>query len=159
MPHEPEQKRLAGQKGRSHGIYAIKARAEAAMTPTQVQTLRDIEEQLQTPEGVQQALLERVAMATAIMGTLEAYIGDRVEDGVPLDAITILRSWPAFQNSTVRALKQLMDAMPDDKNRAGHAQLGGEMTERVEKFTSVNAKAKAEMREKASGDDDEDVDS
>lgn len=118
MPHDPEQKRLAGQKGRSHGIYAIKARGEAAMTPDQRQTLRDIQESLETPEGVQQALLERVAMSTMIMSVLEDYIKSQVDEGMPLDAITILRSWPAFQNSTVRSLMHLKSMLPKPQHDA-----------------------------------------
>jgi len=112
MPHDPEQKRLAGEKGRTHGIYSIQARGEAAMTPDQRQILREIEEQLETPEGVYEALRERVAMSLMVIHVLESYLEEQVMAGATPDNIKIFKSWPAFQNSTVRALTQLIGTMP-----------------------------------------------
>jgi hypothetical protein len=46
----------------------------------------------------------------------------------------------------INLLARLLASFPQQE-RADHARLVGAMTERVEKFTSVNAKAKAEMQE------------
>ena len=144
MPHDVEQKieagRKGGQEGRSHGVYAIKARGKEALDADQRQTLREIEQQLTTPEGVEQALLQRVGMAMVIMGVLERYLKEQVNSGVPLDGITIFRSWPAFQNASVRALALLRSMMPN-VDPASHAKLVEEMTARVEKFASGGANA------------------
>lgn len=112
MPHDPEQKRLAGQKGRKHGVDAFQARGEAAMTPEQRQTLREIEADLETSEGLITHLRKRVAMGLVIVSVIETYAKDQVNDGATPDQIPILKAWPAFQNSTIRALKQLMDTLP-----------------------------------------------
>lgn len=141
MPYPKEAQRKGGQAGRKHSVYALRDRGEAAMTPDQVQTLRAIEQQLTTPEGIQEALLQRVAMATAIMGTLEAYIGSQVEAGVPLDSITILRSWPSFQNSCVRALMHLRSMMPKQQ-----ADSYAEALERINRVIDEHEKDKADTQ-------------
>ena len=133
MPHDPEQKRLAGQKGRKHGVYSLEERGEAAMTTEQRQTFSEIKASLEAPEGIVTALRERVAMGLVVVGVIERYAEEQHIAGKTPDDIPILKAWPAFQNSVIRALKQLMDTMPDDRDRAEFAELVGEMTERVEK--------------------------
>lgn len=112
MSYPKQAQRRGGQRSRSHGVYALRDRGPEALDADQRQTLHEIQEMLTTSEGIQQALLERVAMGTMIMSVLEDFIKSQVDAGVPLDAITILRSWPSFQNSCVRALMHLRSMQP-----------------------------------------------
>lgn len=112
MGHDPEQHKLAGQKSRKHGIYAIKARGEDALDAKQALTFRDIEESLETPEGIVLAMRKRVAMSVMVLGVLETYLEERINAGATPEGIDIFKSWPAFQNSAMRALGQLLATMP-----------------------------------------------
>lgn len=136
MPHDSKQKRLAGQKSRTHGARAIQSRGEAAMTPEQRQTFQEIKASLEAPQGIVAALRERVAMGLVVVGVIERYAEEQNIAGKTPDDIPILKAWPAFQNSVIRALKQLMDTMPEDRDRASYAELVGEMTNRVDKASA-----------------------
>ena len=109
----PKSAQIKGGKNRAtHGAYAIEERGEAAMTPEQRQTFTEIKASLGAPEGIVEALRERVAMGLVVVGVIERYAEEQNIAGKTPDDIPILKAWPAFQNSVVRALKQLMDTMP-----------------------------------------------
>ena len=118
MSFTEEDSRKGGQQSKTHGVYSLQARGPEALDADQRQTLRDIQEQLTTPEGVQQALLERVSMGMMVLSVLESYLEEMVNSGTPLDSIPILRSWPAFQNSTVRSLMHLKSMLPKPQHDA-----------------------------------------
>lgn len=116
MTHDPQQQREAGRKGgrasRDHGVYAVQARGEEALTEEQKGTFLEIEQGLETPEGIVQEMKKRVAMSVVVMRVLESYLEERVNAGASPDGIPIFKSWPAFQNSAMRALAQLLATMP-----------------------------------------------
>ncbi|MCH8876702.1 MAG: hypothetical protein IIA89_07735 [Chloroflexi bacterium] len=135
MSHDPEQQKLAGQKSRKHGIYALKARGEDALDAKQSLTFRDIEESLETPEGIVLAMRKRVAMSVMVLGVLETYLEERINAGATPEGIDIFKSWPAFQNSAMRALAQLLGTMPKPQHDA--------LAEEIEK---IQAKIQAHER-------------
>lgn len=112
MPHDPEQKRLAGQRGKVHGVYAVKARGEEALDAAGIQTLREIEAGLETPEGIILAMRKRVAMSLMVLAVLETYLEEQVNAGHTPDSLPVFRAWPSFQNSTVRSLMHLRSMLP-----------------------------------------------
>ena len=116
MASDPEEGQESGRKGgrasRSHGVYAVQARGESALDAKQALTFRDIEESLETPEGIVLAMRKRVAMSVMVLGVLETYLEERINAGATPEGIDIFKSWPAFQNSAMRALAQLLATMP-----------------------------------------------
>ncbi len=112
MSFTEEDSRKGGQSSRSHGVYSIKARGEEAMTEEQKGTFLEIEQGLETPEGIVLAMRRRVAMSVMVVGVLESYLEERINAGATPEGIDIFRSWPAFQNSAMRALAQLLATMP-----------------------------------------------
>jgi hypothetical protein len=116
MTFDTEKARLAGQESKKHSVYAIEARGEAAMNPDQAETFLEIEQSLETSEGIVLAMRRRVAMSLMVVGVLENYLEKQVNAGVSPDGIPIFKSWPAFQNTAVRALAQLMATMPEPQH-------------------------------------------
>ena len=112
QPFDTERGRLAGQQSKKHGLFALRDRGEAALDAEGILTLREIEESLTTPEGIVSAMRKRVAMSLMVLGVLESYLEERVNAGATPEGIDIFKSWPAFQNSAMRALAQLLGTMP-----------------------------------------------
>ncbi len=54
------------------------------------------------------------AQGLVILQVLETYVAQEMAAGVPLDELAILGRWPAFQNSTLRAL-QAVKAIAEEK--------------------------------------------
>src|SRR3989304_3440793 len=116
MPRDPEERAESGRKGgqasRTHGVHAIQARGEAAMTADQRLALAEVEEQIRTPEGILEALAGRVAQGIVILRVLEQHVAAEVAAGKSLDTIQVLRWWAGFPNSAIRALMHLRATMP-----------------------------------------------
>jgi hypothetical protein len=106
-----EQRRQAPLK---HGTYAIRDRGEAGMTNEQRGLYVELQEQLSTPAGVRQAMIEQAAQSLVLYRAATSYVSQQNKKGVPLDQIALLRAIPAFQNSAARQLAQLLAALPDD---------------------------------------------
>ncbi len=116
MARDPEQRREAGRKGgrasRDHGVYALESRGSDALDAEQKLSLLKVEAALETPEGIVREMRRRVAMSVMVMSVLETYLEERINAGASPEGIDIFKSWPAFQNSAMRALAQLLGTMP-----------------------------------------------
>ena len=154
MTHDSEERRESGRKGgqasKKHSVYAVQARGEAAMTEEQKGTFLEIEQGLETPEGIVLAMRKRVAMSLMVLGVLESYLEERVNAGVSPEAIDIFKSWPAFQNSAMRALAQLLATMPKPQHDA--------LADEVEKIKALVRDAERAQEVQVGDDQDSDTD-
>ena len=110
------EKNLKQKQGaaRKHGAYAIRDRGPAAMTPKQRSMRAELIEQLETKGGVITALRDQAVDLLVLCGVAQSFVIEKHQAGKPLDEIKLLTALPRFFNSTSRALKVYLDAMPDD---------------------------------------------
>lgn len=106
-----EQKQQAARK---HGTYAIRDRGSAAMTPTQRSRRAELVEQLETKAGIIEAMRDQAVDLLVMCGVAQSFVIGEHQAGKLLDEIKLLTALPKFFNATGRALKQYLDAMPDD---------------------------------------------
>jgi hypothetical protein len=104
------------QAARSHGAYAFRDRGEQALEQPQRSRLEELKEQVQERDGVLQLLQERAANAVMVVEVITSHVAREVKLGVQLSDIPVLRALPAFMNTAQRALKDLIDLMPEDKD-------------------------------------------
>lgn len=96
----------------THGVNQMVKQGLKALSRDDLLAMLEIRLDLSTREGQAEALRHRVGMGLLMLRNLEAFVAAEAEKGRPLDRIEIFARWPAFQNSTLRALKQLGD-LPD----------------------------------------------
>jgi hypothetical protein len=109
---EIAQSRLAARK---HGVYAMRDRGAEAMTAAQRSQYAELQEQLETRQGVIKVLREAAAQTVILAQVAQSYCVKRHKSGMPLGEIALLRALPAFWNSAGRALKVYLDILPDDR--------------------------------------------
>jgi hypothetical protein len=107
-------RRQKQQASRTHGLYAVRDRGEAAMTNPQRSRLQEIKEQLESAEGIRQMMQERTANAILLVELATSYVADEHKAGIPLDEIKVLKALPAFMNTAHRQIRDLLDVMPAD---------------------------------------------
>jgi len=110
-----EAKVRAGQASTKHGIYAIRDRGVAAMTPVQVQAMLALEDELKTSEGVVDAIRRQTATGLIMLRSLEYYVAEETQAGTPLEEIKIFQRWPSFSNSVSRLLALLLGVTPAEE--------------------------------------------
>ena len=98
------------QASRKHGAYSTK------MTPERAHQLAELEDALATRPGVVAIQNEQTAKAVAVLNVAMSYAIQQHKDGKPLERIPIFKMLPAFMNSAQRALKQLHEMLPDDRD-------------------------------------------
>ena len=99
-----------------HGAHALDHRGETALDTSGRSRLEELKDTVQYRDGVLDLMKERAANAVMMVEMMTAYAAKRHRDGVPLDRIPVLKSLPAYMNSAQRALKDLLQYMPDDKD-------------------------------------------
>jgi hypothetical protein len=107
-----------GQPGnknaQKHGVFALRDNGERAMTAEQRKTAGQLKRQLESREGVVDALRDAATQTVILASVAQQYCVDQHQAGRPLDDIALLRSLPAFWNSAGRALKTYLDSLPKD---------------------------------------------
>ena len=111
-----------------HGVYSVRDQGEAALEKADRSLLMELEDQLASPDGIDELLRRRAALGIIMVTKVEQYVEAQIDSGVPLQDIPILKAWPAFQNAAGRALKAARDALPKG-DRSGY---GAEL-EHIEK--------------------------
>jgi len=112
---EIEQRQQAPIK---HGAYAFRDRGEQALDQPGRSRLVELEEAVQTREGALDLLRERAANAVMLTELLTSYVSQQVKGGLPLADIPVLRALPAFYNTALRSLHDLLIYSPDDSTPA-----------------------------------------
>ena len=95
---------------RTHGAYS------KTMTPERATQLAELEDALSTRPGLVAIQNEQTAKAVAVLNVAMSYAIQQHKDGKPLERIPIFKVLPAFMNSAQRALRQLHDMLPDDRD-------------------------------------------
>ena len=98
------------QAARKHGVYS------KTMTPEKARTMANLQDQMSTRPGVLAVQNEQTAKAVQIADAAMAYVIKNYQSGVPLDRIPLVKALPAFMNTAQRALRQLHDMLPDDRD-------------------------------------------
>ncbi len=100
----------------THGVYKRALKPLENWPESEQLLVTEVANELKTPDLIEEHLRYRVAQGLVILQVLETYVAQEVAAGVPLDELTILGRWPAFQNSALRALKAIqtvVDEKPD----------------------------------------------
>ena len=122
MPHSKEgteaEKQHSREASMTHGAYAFQARGVAALDQPGRSRLIELEEAVQTREGALDLLRERAANAVMLTELLTSYVSQQVKGGLPLADIPVLRALPAFYNTALRSLHDLLIYSPDDSTPA-----------------------------------------
>ena len=95
---------------RKHGVYS------KTMTPEKARTIATLQDQMSTRPGVLAVQNEQTAKAVQVADAAMAYVIKNYQSGTPLDRIPLVKALPAFMNTAQRALRQLHDMLPDDRD-------------------------------------------
>jgi len=103
----------------THGVYKRALNPIENWPESEQLLVTEVANELQTPALIEEHLRYRVAQGLVILQVLEAYLAQQSAAGIPLDELTIMGRWPAFQNSVLRGLKQVQSVLaekpdPDD---------------------------------------------
>jgi len=98
------------EASRKHGVYS------KTMTPDKARTIAILQDQMSTRPGVLAVQNEQTAKAVQIADAAMAYVIKNYQSGTPLDRIPLVKALPAFMNTAQRALRQLHDMLPDDRD-------------------------------------------
>ena len=103
-----------GETGRpiEHGAYALLERGTSALTLDQAAQMAEIAHQLHDSHGVEAAIRQQAALALVLSRIVAEHIESEAAAGTPLDEIPVLRTMPAFLNTSGRLLAQLRDILP-----------------------------------------------
>jgi len=101
---------------RSHGVFALRDRGEAALDEAGRGRFAELVEQVGTRSGVEELLKEHAAREILMFEIAMSYIASKKDEGVDLGNIAIYTRLPAFMNSVSRTLKDLITLLPDDKD-------------------------------------------
>ena len=142
MPFPEEAQRKGGEATRDHGVYAVASRGKEALRgPAEKGRYQELKELVRTYPGRVELKEELATLAMMIVELGASSLREtHNKGGSVFDDKAILKALSPYMNVALKAL----DSLPDDKERADHAQLVGEMTERVNK-------AKAEVQELEGG--------
>ncbi len=113
MPHDPEQKRLAGQKGRKHGIYAIEARGEAALDEVAAMDYQELRQALRDPQAREEIKLELMARLTIMMRVGFDQMGVVAERGGDPFGTPVVGRLGTYMNLLARLLGSFPVNRPD----------------------------------------------
>ena len=91
----------------THGVFSLDANPLSEWPADKRDMALQIADGIQDPEVLDEWERRRVARGLVILEVLEAYIEKCAADGNELEDMTILTRWPAFQNSAMRAIKQV----------------------------------------------------
>lgn len=72
------------QASRRHGVYAFQSRGEDALTEPQKALFGELQEKLQTPEGLAAAKVELAATALFMVELAQAHLRERAKAGEPV---------------------------------------------------------------------------
>jgi len=97
----------------AHGIYALTRRGIEALSLNDRELTKELIDDLATPEGIDEAIVQRAALSLIVCRKIEAWVEQEISRGVDPNKIPILKSWPAYNNSAMRALKLVKDSMPN----------------------------------------------
>ena len=103
------------QSARKHGAVAFEARGEASLDKPQRSRLQELKDNVQSREGTIDLMRNNAANAMMITELVLSYVSQQNRRGVGLEDIPSLRSLPAYMNTAQRALRDLVNLMPDDK--------------------------------------------
>lgn len=101
------------EAARKHGAYSVMAHGEKALDEQGRTYLAEIRENVQTRDGVLFLMQENAARAQLVANMVTSFVTEEARAGVPLEEIAALRSLPAFYNSAQRALKDLLENLPE----------------------------------------------
>lgn len=96
------------QNAATHGVYS------KDVTPERRSARMELSEQLETRDGVREALKDMALDTLTMARAAQSYCIKRYGDGAHLDDIPLLRALPAFWNAAGRALKAYLDALPPE---------------------------------------------
>jgi hypothetical protein len=115
-PAELEQRQ---QAARTHGLSALAARGEAAMTEEQRSAHVAYLEELRHAEGVRAARVRLGAQALVMVDACYAWIREEMAAGTGFADLAVAARLPAYLNTAARILKDLAEdanaAEPDDE--------------------------------------------
>jgi len=128
-PFDTERGRLAGQTSRSHGLDAIANRGEAALLDaTAAMEFRELRDALRLPDAREEIKLELMARLVIMARVGFDQMGAIAQQGGDPFKVPVVGRLGTYLN----LLARLLASFPQ-QDRADHARLVGEMTERVEK--------------------------
>lgn len=113
-----------------HGAYSYEKRGEAALDKPKRGRLGELKEQVQDRPGILDLIQENAIKAVMMVEIVTSYIANQKMAGVPLEEIGVLRTLPAFMNSAQRALRDLIQLMPDNKDAIDAASILEEVKRR-----------------------------
>jgi hypothetical protein len=129
MPHDPEQKRLAGQKSRSHGVYALRDRGPESLEPAQRSRYQELREMVKSQPGREEFREELLATVMMIVDLGVGELRQASELGQGIWTTPIIKSLASYVNSAAR----LIDSFPiNDMKSVRMTQVIEEMKERAE---------------------------
>ena len=104
------------QAARKHGAYSFQDRGKAALEKPQRSRLQEIKDHVQDRDGTLELMKENAANAMMITEMVLSHISRQAKTGVQLEKIGGLRQLPAFMNTAQRALRDLMNLLPDNQD-------------------------------------------
>lgn len=106
------------KNAKKHGAYAFLRHGEKALVPRERSRRAELREIVQDRQGVLALMQEKAADSVLLFEIVQSYVAHEQHEGRPLGSIAVLRSLPAFMNSMQRALKALIDLMPEERANA-----------------------------------------
>ena len=97
---------------KKHGGYQLVERGIDALWDDERVTMAELQAELSTPAGIRAVYRFQTVMQLLVCRRIERYIEEEMKAGVPLEELSIAKSYPAFQNTLARMLKQLNAMTP-----------------------------------------------
>ena len=138
MPHDPEQKRLAGQQGRKHGIYSLQDRGPEALEPAERSRYQELRELVKSQPGREEFREELLSTTMLIVEMGVSELRHTNDLGQSIWTVPVIKALASYINSAAR----LIDSFPkDDLKSVRMAQVVEEMKERAEAMEKRDQKA------------------
>ena len=93
-----------------HGAFA------KTMTPQKASRLAELQDQLSTRPGLLEVQKDMTAKAVEIANAMMGFVVQKHNAGIALDKIPTVNNLPRYMNAAQRALRQLHDMLPDDRD-------------------------------------------
>jgi len=101
----------------THGVYYLRDNGFKVLSKEERELALEIVEELKTPAGVSDAIRYQASMNVILCRMIENWIQSEVASGVPMEEISLLKSYPAFSNSALRSLKAAGEHIPISQER------------------------------------------
>lgn len=104
---------IGNENARTHGMFAIDRRGEAAMTSTQRSRYQELKELLSTEPGRDDYRQELAAMLAVIVEAGMSELHRLADEGQNIYGSNVLKTLAVYQNTLIR----LLNSWPKDKNK------------------------------------------